>query len=532
MYKAVHERIAVPGSSGPDATPALPTLAAPFPPVRHASMSRSSTVFVTDDNPAILQGLDRALSANGYRVRTARSGPLLLEMLEEEGRSPDLLLLDVMMPEMSGLDVLRTLRRDPRWMDLPVVLITATNDATLPVSALRDGAVDFLTKPFRLDELLARVDSHIQRHQELRRAREQARMRLQAIDLIRELNRVVTADEMFHLVTSRTAEILGVCHCSVVVVEEGEDGEYVARLAAASDEDGAEGSIVDLDLHPEIRAALERNAPVSVADVATSPLFAETRARWGGDGGAPELRSVIAVPFPITGSMTGVFVERSLAGEPVLDEGAAELAGRVVEAVVQACGRVQIFQNLIDQRRRLHDLAHTDELTGCATRRSLLHFLREEMELAHARQEPLSLLVLDIDRFKEINDTHGHLAGDAVLRTLGAWLNAEGALRSNDLAGRYGGDEFVVVLPQTTSAGAVRFAERARSHFGSVAFSFGDATLLTTLSVGVACWPDVAARSAEDLISAADAALYLAKQDGRDRVRMAAPSPQSQARAV
>ncbi|HEX7240883.1 MAG TPA: response regulator, partial [Longimicrobiaceae bacterium] len=382
-------------------------------------MSHVSTVFVADDNPSILQGLDRALSANGYQVQTAQNGPLLLEMLSAARETPDLLLLDVMMPEMSGLDVLRVVRRDPRWVDLPVVLITATNDATLPVSALRDGAVDFLTKPFRLDELLARVDSHIQRHQELRRAREQARMRLQAIDLIRELNRVVTADEMFHLVTSRTAEILGVCRCSVVVVERGEGGEWLARVAASSDEPAGGGMLLDLERYPEIRAALERGAPVSVEDVSTSPLFAETRARWERDGISPALRSVIAVPFPITESMTGVFVERSLAGEPTLGEGAEELAGRVVEAVVQACGRVQVFQNLIEQRRRLHDLAHTDELTGCATRRSLLHFLREEMELAQARQEPLSLLVLDVDHFKAINDTFGHLAGDSVLRALG-----------------------------------------------------------------------------------------------------------------
>ncbi|HEV2150435.1 MAG TPA: diguanylate cyclase [Longimicrobiaceae bacterium] len=487
-------------------------------------MSRSSTVYVTDDNPAILQGLDRALNANGYRVCTADSGPRLLDLLAGAPAPPDLLLLDVMMPEMSGLEVLRSLRRDSRWTDLPVVLITATNDATLPVSALRDGAVDFLTKPFRLDELLARVDSHIQRHQELRRAREQARIRLQAIDLIRELNRVATADEMFHLVTSRTAEILEVGRCSVVVVERGEHGEAVARVAASSD-GAVEGKTLELDDHPEVRAALERNAPVCVADVASSPLFAEARARRELDGPESDVHSVVAVPFPITSGLTGVFLEHARAGEPALGEGAEELAGRVVEALVQACGRVQAFQNLIEQRRRLHDLAHTDELTGCATRRSLLTFLREEMELATTRQEPLSILLMDVDRFKEINDTYGHLAGDAVLRALGAWLHAEGALRSHDLAGRYGGDEFVVVLPQTPAAGALRFAERARSHFAAVPFTFDAAPVLVTLSVGVASWPDVDARDAEELLSAADAALYAAKQAGRDQVHLAASAP-------
>ncbi len=483
-------------------------------------MSHSATVFIADDNPAILQGLNRALSANGYQVRTALNGGEILELLGRVPQPPDLLLLDVMMPEVSGLEVLRTVRGDTRWTDLPVVLITATNDATLPVSALRGGAVDFLTKPFRLDELLARVDSHVRRHQEMRRTREQARMRLQAIDLIRELNRVVTAEEMFRLVTTRTAEILGVCRCSILVVE---TGESIARVVASSDPVEAEGITVELDRYPELQAALERGEPVSISDVSTSPLFAEARARWESDGLDPPLRSVVAVPFPISDSLTGIFVERAGAEEPALGEGAEELAGRVVEAVVQACGRVQVFHTLIEQRRRLHDLAHTDELTGCATRRSLLHSLREELALALRRGEPLSLVMLDVDHFKEINDSWGHLAGDDVLRALGSWLCSEGALRADHLAGRYGGDEFVVVLPHTPSAGAQRFAERARAYFASLVFTFGEVPIRATLSAGIATWPDVDARSPEELISAADAALYLVKQEGRDGVCAAIP---------
>jgi two-component system cell cycle response regulator len=483
-------------------------------------MSQAATVFIADDNLAILQGLNRALTANGYQVRTALSGVEILQLLEGAPNPPDLLLLDVMMPGVSGLEVLRTARGDTRWADLPVVLITATNDSTLPVSALRDGAVDFLTKPFRLDELLARVDSHVQRHREMRRAREQARVRLQAIDLIRELNRVVTADEMFHLVTTRTAEILGVCRCSILVAENGEE---VARVAASSDDSEAQGTVLELERYPELRAALEGGVPVSVSDVATSPLFEEARARWESDGLSPPLRSVVAVPFPISETMTGIFVERAGAGEPALGEGAEELAGRVVEAIVQTCGRVQVYHTLMEQRRRLHDLAHTDELTGCATRRSILHYLREELELAIRRGEPLGLVIVDLDQLKEINDTYGHLAGDDVLRALGSWLGAEGALRARDQAGRYGGDEFLVVLPQTGAAGAERFAERARAYFAALPFRFGDRVVHATLSAGVATWPEVDARSVEELLSAADAALYVAKNEGRDRVRMVAP---------
>ena len=474
---------------------------------------RPATVLVADDNPSILQGLERALKVTGYYVRTANSGRGVLDLLEQEEEAPDLLLLDVMMPEMTGLEVLRTLRQNPRWVDTPVVLITATNDGALPVSALRDGAVDFLTKPFRLDELLARVASHVSRHRELRQAREQARMRLQAIDLIRELNRVVTADEMFHLVTSRTSEILGVGRCSVLVVQQGEE---VARVAASSEPELTEGLELELEVYPEIREALHTGKPVMVQDVSTSPLFDGVRDQWERRGLPVPLRSVIVVPFPITEQMTGLFVERATVDEPGLGDEAAELAQRVVEAIVQACGRVQLFQKLVDQRKRLHDLAHTDELTNCDTRRSIISYLQAELEAARHSGEPLSIVVLDLDHFKDVNDSFGHLAGDAVLRALGSWLGTEG-LRAHDRAGRYGGDEFVVVLPGTGTAGAASFAERVRAHFASVPFVFGEMVVRASLSAGVACWPEVEAVSAEELISVADAALYQAKQQGRNR---------------
>ena len=474
-----------------------------------------ATVFVADDNASILQGLDRALRASGYAVHTATSGVAIMRLLEAAPQPPDLVLLDVMMPEMSGLDVLRRLRTEPRWADVPVVLITATNDGALPVSALRDGAVDFLTKPFRLDELLARVHSHVGRNRELRRVREQARVRLETIDLIRELNRVVTADEMFHLVTSRTAEILGVGRCSVLVVEDGDDQ---ARVAASSERTAEEGLTLRLADYPEVREALRTGEPVKVMNVPDSPLFEGVRGNWEARGFLRPLRSVIVVPFEISAGMTGLFVERATVDEPPLGEEAAELAVRVVEAIVQACDRVEVFQRLVEQRERLHDIANTDELTGCSTRRSLLLYLQGEMNAARARGETLSVVVLDLDHFKQINDTCGHIAGDAVLRALGAWLTAEGSVRPHDRAGRYGGDEFVAVLPGTGAAGARRFAERARKHISSIPFVFGEVAVRATLSAGVATWPECDAGTSDEMIAAADSALYIAKERGRDQV--------------
>lgn len=117
-------------------------------------------VYVAEDNSILLQGLRRALMANGYEVRTASDGAAMLRLLESDSPSPDLLLLDVMMPEMSGVDLLRTLRAGPRWRDLPVVLITAATDADVTAAVAMDPAVELLAKPFRLNDLLDRVARH------------------------------------------------------------------------------------------------------------------------------------------------------------------------------------------------------------------------------------------------------------------------------------------------------------------------------------------------------------------------------------
>jgi two-component system, cell cycle response regulator len=475
------------------------------------------TIYIADDNPILLEGLQRALSVNGYVVETACTGAVLLERLEAAPAPPDLLLLDVMMPEMGGLDVLSRLRTEPRWADVPVILITAATDEELAVSALQSGATDFLTKPFRLGELIARVGSHLNRFRELRRAQAESELRLQVIDVVRELNSIVTADEMFRLVTTRVAEILKTSHCGVLI----EEGSGVCRVAASAGAEYEAASLLSVSAYPELGSALESDAPVLVEDIATSPLFVEARADAEGNGGPFAAESALAVPFRISELARGVLLLRASAGERQLDEEALTVARQLVDGMVRTLGRTEVFETVVEQRRQLQDLANMDDLTGCASRRAVMRYLTEEFELARRLNRPLAVAVLDLDHFKKINDSHGHLAGDAVLRTFGEWLRSEGAHRVKDYAGRYGGDEFVIVLPETGTEGAICFAERARAYLASMTFVFGDTPTHTSLSAGIAGWPVAEVMNAEQLLECADAALYLAKQAGRDCVRLA-----------
>jgi diguanylate cyclase (GGDEF)-like protein len=141
----------------------------------------------------------------------------------------------------------------------------------------------------------------------------------------------------------------------------------------------------------------------------------------------------------------------------------------------------------------------------------------QEVERSSRYQTTLACLMIDIDGFKQINDAHGHLSGDAVLRDVGALLRS--AARSVDVVARYGGEEFVVLLPETDRAGARVFAERVRQKVAATAFGPPERPVHATVSIGISCYPDERIGDSEGLLQVADQNLYKAKLDGRNRYR-------------
>lgn len=180
---------------------------------------------------------------------------------------------------------------------------------------------------------------------------------------------------------------------------------------------------------------------------------------------------------------------------------------------------VQDITSRVMAERELERLARTDSLTGLLNRQHLMERLEEEMDRTSRYRRPLSLMLMDLDHFKEVNDKHGHLAGDAVLVTSASRILQ--SLRKSDFAGRYGGEEFCVVLPETGLDGAAGLAERLRRSLEETRHTLSDGTgLKVTCSIGVA---EASCRDVEDLIAVADAALYLAKRSGRNRVERSSP---------
>jgi diguanylate cyclase (GGDEF)-like protein len=165
---------------------------------------------------------------------------------------------------------------------------------------------------------------------------------------------------------------------------------------------------------------------------------------------------------------------------------------------------------------RLRFMSQTDGLTGLDNRRHLNERIDEMFQHAQRLNEPFSLVMCDLDKFKSVNDTYGHQAGDEVLKQLARILKDEA--REIDRVGRYGGEEFMLLLPGTVLDAAVTFAERVRKRIEGHTFTFDGGTLQRTASFGVSGWPHPTIRDSDSLVRAADDALYVAKETGRNRV--------------
>jgi diguanylate cyclase (GGDEF)-like protein len=190
---------------------------------------------------------------------------------------------------------------------------------------------------------------------------------------------------------------------------------------------------------------------------------------------------------------------------------------RAVEAQLRAANdRLrQQLQEIEQLQGALQEQAIRDSLTGCFNRRYFDETLERELWRARREGYPLSLVIFDLDYFKQINDTYGHQAGDEALRQLASQLRSD--IRHEDVLCRYGGEEFVILMPRMPLSVAAERAERWRLAIGEIRVSFGDFKLNFTASAGVAAYPDHA-RTPDDLMQCADLALYMAKNEGRNRI--------------
>ncbi len=443
-------------------------------------------VLVVDDIPINQRLLAARLTAEYYEVQCAGSGAEALEMMAQE--APDVVLLDVMMPGMTGFEVCQKIKESPDFGHVPVVMVTALDSIEDRIRGLEAGADEFLSKPVNDVALLTRV---------------RALTRLKRI--LDELKLREATDDKYGIRDS-IADISGDGGVWLAINLPGSDVDSMCEAAAIC---GSQVRVVE-DGNAAAAALADNGAELAVIEVSGSVdglrLCSQLRAR-------PETRSV---PILLIGDSWET--ESLYKG---LELGASDYAFRPLDhAELVARARLQIkrhrfHEHLRDQHRANRAMATRDPLTGAFNRRYFTdHFNRL---LAHAEEshQPISLILADIDRFKAINDTHGHPAGDAVLQEF--MRRMEDCTRGSDMTARLGGEEFAVVAPDAGPRVAGRIAERLRAAIADLPFNLGNGqTIAMTCSFGVTT--AVLGETVGDILGRADAALYEAKTGGRNRV--------------
>lgn len=450
----------------------------------------TARVLIVDDIAANVRLLQAKLEADYYEVLTASDGHAAIATAIAQ--QPDIILLDVMMPEIDGYEVCRQLKQHAETRHIPIILITALDGREDRLSGLEAGADDFLTKPVDDVVLMARLQALVRLKQMVDdlRSRESTSRRAGLID-----------QELYDRQISATGNVLilddNTRQAERLMLQLGEDHRcaYETDPAKALKIAAGRVDLVVLNLTAKAFDALRW-----VAQLRTNE--------------ATRQRPVLAI----------INADERKAMLKALELGVNDVVPRPIDMLeLRARAKTQIkrkrygdfLRNTLD---RSLELAITDPLTNLNNRRFLDHHLNLAMarHIRGAGEDVVSVLMLDIDFFKRVNDTYGHDAGDEVIREFARRLSLN--VRAIDMPCRFGGEEFVVLMPGTDQPDALHIAERVRSQVADIPFVLTDGRSLdVTVSVGVATSRGLGDLP-EGLLKRADEGVYEAKQSGRNRV--------------
>lgn len=450
----------------------------------------SARILVVDDMLPNVKLLEAKLTKEYYEVITAHNGREALEKARAE--SPDIILLDVMMPEMDGFETCRQLRADPTIAHIPVVMVTALSEKKDRVHGLEAGADDFLTKPINDVALMARVKSLI---------------RLKV--MIDELRLRGQTEQGFGVV--QDADVEALTQASVLVIDDD-----VVQSRAVSEKLSPIVKEIKLFSDPEL--ALEEAGLNDYDAIIVSTQMIEV----DGLRICSQLRSnektrnkslIVLVDEQDTGILVKA-LEIGVNDYVMTPIDVNELIARVKTQVRRSRYQDQLRTSV----QTSISLAVTDGLTGLYNRRYMDTHLETMINDHMAADKSLAVMIMDIDHFKHVNDTYGHNVGDEIIKQFAERIMQ--TVRPSDLAVRYGGEEFVVIMPGTSFENAKIVADRVRANIENVPFkvSTEEGLLTKTCSVGYTSLNRAGGDDPGKILKRSDEALYEAKNSGRNLV--------------
>jgi two-component system cell cycle response regulator len=462
-----------------------------------------STVLIVDDERFFRDFL-RGILSEYYEVIESTQGEGAFEMAE--CLQPDLIILDVEMAGKNGLEVCRELKEGIVTRTIPVIMLSAHSEKSDVISGLHAGADDYIIKPIDADEVLARVDAH------LRAKSFYSGLERQDLLLLLELSETISASrnpmKILQTIVEKITGVVEVARCSILSLSDS--GEL--HVKACSDLKKAKDIRLEMWRYPEISSAIESKKTVLINDMKSDPMLGPVRDQIKN----LPMNSVVVVPILKKQNIIGTFFLRT--ASPVkfgIDDRLVNLCQLIANMSANALENAMLFESIKSNQSYLEDLAIRDGLTQLYNHQHFHTRLAEEFSRSRRYSTSLSCLFIDIDDFKKINDLFGHSYGDQVLRLVGDMIKV--LVRESDVAARYGGDEFAILLPNTDREGAMELADRLRTNIRGHGFDQFKGDRIT-LSIGISTHHDENMYSSDQVVQSADKAMYQAKNQGKDQI--------------
>jgi diguanylate cyclase (GGDEF)-like protein len=454
------------------------------------SQSKSKgNILLVDDLPESLKLLTESLSELGYTVRSVISGSRALKTVKL--KLPDIILLDVKMPEMDGYQVCEAFKTDPEFCDIPILFISALDEAFDKLKAFQVGGVDYITKPFQIEEVVARLEAHLTIRKQHRRLQ----------------NEIVKRKKIEETLYQSRSLLSGILNTAL-------DGIAAMQAVRNPLTDDIQGFRC-LAVNPIISRVLKRNHEDLIGKLVLRKLLEKF---------APELFDRFVTVVETGESLDEDFYYPS--GDSCwyhyvavkLGDGFTIAIRDITTRKETELALQEANYKLQEANNKLELTSNIDSLTQIANRRCFNDYLLTLWKHYQREQKTISLILIDIDYFKLYNDVYGHQGGDDCLIRV-AQAIAKVPQRGVDLVARYGGEEFAAILPNTSFEGALILAESIKQAITELAIPHQSSLVSdrVTLSMGVASLITTSELSSEDLIFCADQALYAAKNQGRNR---------------
>ena len=465
-----------------------------------------SKILIVDDEPVIRETLSAILKEDGYRVRTASSGKEAIVAAQEEAF--DVAIIDLKLPDVEGTYVLHTIKENNST--ICSILITAYPTTESAIQAVQEEAYEYITKPFDISHVKLVIKRGLE-EKKLERENNLLLLNLKSqkekletmLQIGRAMSSILNLEELAKFIVNKITDVLRARVCSLMLVDD--DDTLIIKAAVGLEESVIKDTRMKLG-QPISGWVAQRGIPVRVTDIENDIQFGRTSLP------KYETKSLLCIPLKVKERVVGVVN----VADKIIPKDSNVFTEEDLEFLAIICNYAAIAIENAQLYGEVKNLAITDGLTTLYNHQYFQTHLTVEVARVQRYEHPLSLIMFDIDSFKAFNDTYGHPMGDKVLSLIATIVKKN--VRQVDIACRYGGEEFAIILPETKLKEAVLVAEKIRKSVEEAAFETGKGTLKKkmTISGGVAQF--VVGMSKEKFVRAADDSLYKAKGGGKNKI--------------